>query len=273
VKLACVGDVGVDDYANLGLRKPGGIALNVAANARACGLDVSLVSALGDDPDGDAVLAAIAPPELDLSHLRRLPGLTARQSSHLDPGGERRFTGYRAGVLAEWRLNEGDLAFFAGHDALFAPLADGLEGVFEAVSGITGPFKSADFSIDSILLDGSTFEQSIARYAGSLDCCVMGGSGEHAPFVANLAALHPERIFVLTLGSEGALAFHRAGQYHQSAIPVERVVDTTGCGDAFHAAFLASYLRERDIPAALLAGVIQAAAVIGRIGSVELVLT
>jgi hypothetical protein len=35
MRLACVGDVAVDNYTNLGLLKPGGIAFNVAVNALA----------------------------------------------------------------------------------------------------------------------------------------------------------------------------------------------------------------------------------------------
>lgn len=273
MRLACVGDVGIDDYANLGLRRPGGIALNVAANGRACGLAVSLVGAVGDDPDGDALLAALAPLGLDAARLRRLPGTTPRQAIRLEADGERRFAGYEPGVLRDWRLDAADLAFLAGHDAVFAPLADGLEAVFAAVAHLPGPaVKAADYSVDSALADGGTPEESLRRYAGAFDVNVLGGGREHLPLIEELAAAMPERVFVLTLGGAGAVAFAGGRRFAEPALAIARVVDTTGCGDAFQAAFLAAYLRSRNIPAALRAGAARAAHVAARVGANELTL-
>jgi fructoselysine 6-kinase len=42
--------------------------------------------------------------------------------------------------------------------------------------------------------------------------------------------------------------------YQQSALHLEKVVDTTGCGDAFQAAFTTTYCKTKDVRAALLAG-------------------
>jgi fructoselysine 6-kinase len=273
VRLACAGDVGIDDYVNLNLRRPGGIALNVAVAAQASGLDVSIVSALGDDPDGDAIGRVLAPLGMDVSRVRRLPGATARQAIRLEADGERRLSGYRAGVLAGWRLDRDDLAFLAAHDAVYVPLADGLEAVFEAVARLPGPaLKAADFSIDSDLADGSSLVQSLARYAGAFDLVFVGGSTEHLATVAELAAAHPETTFVLTLGAAGALAFHRGERFRQAAVPVGRVVDTTGCGDAFQGAFLASLLQHQNVPSALWAGASRAAAALGHVGATILTL-
>lgn len=268
MKLACIGDVGIDDYANLGLRCPGGIALNVAVSARMGGIDVALVSALGDDAGGDVVSRAITPIGFDLTRLRRLPGQTARQCIHLEPGGERRFTGYAAGVLADWRLDADDLAMLAAHDAVFAPLADGLEAIFDQIASLTGPtMKAADFSVDSALANGSSLEQSLRRYASAFDVVTVGGRSEHMPLIAELATRQPETRFVLTLGAAGALAFHHGERFTQPAVPVARVVDTTGCGDAFQGALLATLVRGGTIPGALQAGVHRAAVVIGHAGS------
>lgn len=274
MKLACIGDVGIDDYANLGSRRLGGIALNVAASARAGGLAVSLVSALGDDLAGAAALRAIEPLDLDRSRLRRLLGRTARQAIHLEPSGERRFTGYDAGVLTDWRLDAADLAFLAAHDAVFAPLADGLEAIFDQIANLRGPaVKAADFSVDSTLADGSSLEESLRRYASAFDVATIGGRREHLRLVEALARKQPETLFVLTLGAEGALAFRRGERFSQPAVPVAQVVDTTGCGDAFQGAFLAAYLQNRCIPDALLAGAQRAAVVIGHAGSTTLCLS
>jgi sugar/nucleoside kinase (ribokinase family) len=275
MKLACVGDVGIDDYAlaKQNVRRPGGIALNVAASARAGGLEVALVGAVGDDAEGDALLAALSPLGLDCSHLHRLPGATPRQEIRLAADGERRFAGYHPGVLTGWRLTADDLAFLAGCDAVFAPLADGLEAVFDAVARLPGPVrKAADFSIDSDLADGSDLDANVSRYAGAFAVCTIGGTPGHRPLAERLAAAHPEAAIVLTLGAEGAVAWRHGQRFAQPALPVPRVVDTTGCGDAFQGAFLAHFLAEGGVPAALRAGARRAAATLGRIGATALVL-
>jgi fructoselysine 6-kinase len=41
---------------------------------------------------------------------------------------------------------------------------------------------------------------------------------------------------------------------HVTAIPVDCIEDTTGCGDSYHVGFLASYVRDRDIVLAMTAG-------------------
>jgi fructoselysine 6-kinase len=268
VRLACVGDVGVDDYENLGIRRPGGIALNMGVAARAGGLGVSLVSAIGDDSSGEALSWVIAPVGFETGRLRRLPGPTARQAIRLEVNGERRFTGYVPGVLAGWTLDEADRAFLAAHDAVIAPLTDGLEAVFDAVARLPGPArKAADFSVDSDLANGSTLAQSLERYAPAFDVVFVGGTPDHLELIEDLGKHYPECVFVLTLGADGALAFHRGAMYRQSAIPLDLVVDTTGCGDAFQGAFLARYLRHGSLQDALRSGAERAAVTAVHLGA------
>ena len=51
---------------------------------------------------------------------------------------------------------------------------------------------------------------------------------------------------LLTLGSRGALLLLPDGQFlQQAALPVPRVVDTTGAGDCFRGAFTAAYLERK----------------------------
>ncbi|HKG26522.1 MAG TPA: PfkB family carbohydrate kinase [Thermomicrobiales bacterium] len=256
MRLPCVGEVGVDHYTNLGLLKPGGIAFNVAVNALACGLDVSIVSALGTDPAGVSMVSLITDLGLTTENLRRIDGTTARQNIRVEPDGERRFVGYDKGVLTRWRLTAADVAFIAAHDAIFVPLSDGMEHIFRAVARTPGPaLKAADFSLDYELADYDNDDNLLRRHCGSFDVIFFGGRPRHFPMMESLVAQHPEKLFVLTLGAEGAIAFHRGGRHSQPAPTVE-AIDTTGCGDAFQAAFLAAYLQTLHVPTALAAVVI-----------------
>ena len=53
----------------------------------------------------------------------------------------------------------------------------------------------------------------------------------------------------------------------QAALEVDNLIDTTGCGDAFQAAFTVSYFRDGDIAAALFRGANQAARVLKHFGA------
>jgi len=64
-----------------------------------------------------------------------------------------------------------------------------------------------------------------------------------------LAALEDfGNLFVLTRSAKGSVIVDRDQTVVQEALPVERVVDTTGAGDAYTAAFL--YGWTRDLPLA-----------------------
>jgi len=77
------------------------------------------------------------------------------------------------------------------------------------------------------------------------------GTGE-VPNQASISRLLDAgpRVVVVTLGSAGAMAADRAGFATQAPFPA-RVVDTTGAGDTFNAAFLVALLDGEDLQCAL----------------------
>ncbi|MHC9543755.1 MAG: carbohydrate kinase family protein [Vulcanimicrobiota bacterium] len=56
-------------------------------------------------------------------------------------------------------------------------------------------------------------------------------------------ALHGARMVCITQGERGSAALVNGRVYHQKAFPVN-VVDTTGCGDAFHGGLIYGILQE-----------------------------
>jgi sugar/nucleoside kinase (ribokinase family) len=64
------------------------------------------------------------------------------------------------------------------------------------------------------------------------------------PAAAGALLAEGPSLAVITDGVRGSVVASRAGDlFHQRAFPVPRVVDTTGCGDSYHGAFLFGLLR------------------------------
>jgi len=90
------------------------------------------------------------------------------------------------------------------------------------------------------------YSDQLRELIGLTDLCIVArqfaaafsGEEELAASASGLLSCGP-RIVVVTAGAEGSWIFEREGRrFHQPAFRLERVVDTTGAGDAYHGAFL-----------------------------------
>lgn len=57
--------------------------------------------------------------------------------------------------------------------------------------------------------------------------------------------------FDTTLAENGSVTFFNGKEYRVKAVPITEIVDTTGCGDSYHAAFICSYVKDNDIISAM----------------------
>ncbi len=83
---------------------------------------------------------------------------------------------------------------------------------------------------------------------------------EHFDFLKN-------KIVVVTDGKNGSYAYSEGNVFFESVHRVEKIVDTTGAGDAYSAGFLAGYLENKNIQHAMNLGSKLAAKVIQKIGA------
>ena len=58
----------------------------------------------------------------------------------------------------------------------------------------------------------------------------------------------------MTLAERGSVTYHKGNEYLVSANPINHIVDTTGCGDSYHAGFVCSYMLDGNISKAMRVG-------------------
>jgi fructoselysine 6-kinase len=272
MKIVCAGDCGVDRYVELGAERPGGITLNVAVHARrlfAPDDEVTVLTALGDDAEAALVATAIERAGLDAC-ITRLPGATPVQYIGIESSGEKRFLRYEEGVLRDYRMAERECNRIRQADVLVTTVFAQAEGLFESVIACpSAGVRAVDFT------DLADFADPVSFVRAHVDRLTVGFFGlrlEQTALIDALDALAREhdRLFVVTLAEHGSLALGRAGRTSCPALPVQRVVDTTGAGDAFTAGFLSEYARTADVAASLARGAEAAARTIQHVGAFEL---
>ena len=74
-------------------------------------------------------------------------------------------------------------------------------------------------------------------------------------------------VFAMTRSEKGSIIVNGAETVIQQAYPVEQVVDTTGAGDAFAAAFLYGWVSGKSLKESADLGSIAGAAIIQQIGA------
>jgi len=265
--IVAVGECTIDWYSAIKSFAVAGISLNFAVQSKRCGANrASLVSCIGDDPDGTVILSKLDKEGVDRSHVHVRSGATATQDVVVDQNGESWFGEgcYHPGVLEGWFLGDEDLDFIASHDVLHVSYFDPFVPLFSLMCTDLGrPIRRvAD-------LQGISNVAKAAEHLQMIDILFVNGNEELARQLTSPSMNLHNTIIVVSMGSAGSMALRRGMSYYQPAIRVPMVIDTTGCGDTFQAAFTVSYFSSGDIQTALERGAVQASKVIGHFGSTE----
>lgn len=266
--VVCVGDCGVDLYLPAGERRCGGITANFARHARAQfppGDSVRIVSCIGRDEGARLVSSCLADSGIEC-HIRQLPGITPIQTIEIREDGEKDFVQYETGVLRDFRFGPTEVALIAGSDLLVAPVFLQIVGLFDDLMEIdTKGRVSIDFADFLEYPDFALLE----RHLESIDVGFFGLTAGDVAMIERIRgyADRRDKTFVVTLGANGSLVFAGGRQFRQPAEPVQRVVDTTGAGDAYAAGFLSRFCHGAGIEASMKHGAALAATVVTKKGS------
>ena len=238
----------------------GGVGRNIAHNMSLMGLDVRLLTAYGDDLNGERVAASCSELGIDMSYALRVPGAVTSTYLYLtDPDGEMALAvsdmavcekitpAYLAAnlpilqnaqvVVADTNIPAESLQYLAENltvplfvDPVSTAKAEKLRPILHKIHTLKPNRLEAE------LLSGVTItcKEDVAKAAD------------------RLIQLGVHRMFI-SLGAEGVYAAMGNQKLWLPNIP-GHMVNTTGCGDAFMAALVWAYLEGSDLEATAKAG-------------------
>ena len=261
-RILCMPTLCADIFEHSGEIRPGGEALNFACIAcQYDHVDVALLGAIGEDEPGRHIQQVIAQRPIDGKNVHVISGgMTATHRISIDEHGDRYFKpgAWNGGVLNTYRLTESDYAALDAADIVFCTwFSPNFREVLEARKA--GTFQLAvDFDI----------ERSFAKMEEVLpwvDFFMISGDDSVLP-IAKAWSEKYDGLFNVTLAARGSVTYHRGAEYRVSAVPVSEVIDTTGCGDSYHAGFVCSYAKDGNILAAMQEGSRTASETLGHVG-------
>lgn len=278
INVLCIGDVMLDVIARINVSpqkinygsdtasristSSGGAAGNVAAWLTRTDARSTIVSHVGDDPAGAAIVAEFD--ALGVSHGDLvIPGETSGVVVVLvDSSGERTMFPDKG---ANSRLTAQDLpdlssfqAVYISGYALLNPLAR--DGVLAMIEKIRADGLPIYFDPASVGAMKDVADNELHKWFSMMDVLLL--NEEESIYLTGSVDIERalnylldfSQVVVIKRGSAGAIA--KARGFDSISLPAfaATVVDTTGAGDSFAAGFIASYSKNHDLTAALQAG-------------------
>ena len=226
----------------------GGPAANSTAGAASLGLSAAFVGTVGDDADGDMILRDFRTQGVDTSMVKVRPGATSA-IAYLwieEKTGNRSCAWTREG-LDELTADEIDPEAIASAKILHV---DG-----HNAAGAIAAAKVAREAGVLVNYDAGTHRDGMEELLGLADLMIcseefilkLTGLKDAEEAVRQVWAKYRPKVCGATMGVRGSMAFNGKEFVRCPAFKVEKVVDTTGCGDLFHTGFAIRYLETQDL--------------------------
>ncbi len=267
-------DVKVDDVSF----SPGGSAANCAAIAGSLGQPVTFLGSLGKDTWTEPLFKDLRKFHVNTRFLKRSTGKTGTCVAVVDEAGQRKFHSYRG-------VNESDppelppQSIWKNHHCLH------LSGYcFQQPNSrqtAWGLLREANRSGLAVSLDpsylfskqtGSEMDELLAQldfiFPNQDEAALLSGERD-AVKAARVLQGRGVKTVLVTLGSEGCLLSTQGIEQFVKIDPVEKVIDTTGAGDAFCGGFLTGWLKGLELHQACKLGCTTAAHIVTCMGAHE----
>ncbi|MBN1976127.1 MAG: carbohydrate kinase family protein [Anaerolineae bacterium] len=258
---------------------PGGCGSNVAIGLCALGVETALVARLGTDDAAVLVERYWERVGLDTRFVRRLiDAPTAVSVGLVDSDAQPRFV-HTPGANATLSVGDLDIPALVAEGARILHV-----GAFLVLPGVSGEQLAgqlAEARTHGLL---TSLDVAISRnrskpadlwpclphvdffFCNAREAHYLTGVGDPVEAARALRSRGAWAV-VLKLGADGCWVEGDGLSKHVPGLPAE-VVDTTGAGDAFAAGFIASMLRDNDLPSACRAGSAAGARVVSAFGAV-----
>ena len=226
----------------------GGPAANSTAGAASLGKSAAFVGTVGDDADGDMILRDFRAQGVDTSMVKVRPGATSA-IAYLwieEKTGNRSCAWTREG-LDELTADEINPEAIASAKVLHV---DG-----HNAAGAIAAAKVAREAGVLVNYDAGTHRDGMEELLGLADLMIcseefilkLTGLKDAEEAVRQVWAKYHPKVCGATMGVRGSMAFDGKDFVRCPAFKVEKVVDTTGCGDLFHTGFAIRYLETQDL--------------------------
>ena len=263
-----------------------GDVVNTLIHASRLGLNVALISRIGDDAFAPLLRKAWADEGIDLSHAPLVPGDNGIYFILTDARGEREFIYRRAGSAA-CGLGPDDLdnGFLTDAGVVL------LSGITQAISETAEALIRAASRLPVVTVYDPNYRPKLWVRRGGV-VAAQAAFADVAPFVRWIMPSYPADLVLIgaddglpapeallrfaALGPDVALKWGDQGVLlsvcgkvsHVSAAPVAKVVDSTGAGDAWNGAFLAGLVKGQTPDAAAALANAHAALTLGFRGAI-----
>ena len=226
----------------------GGPAANSTAGAAALGMSAAFVGTVGDDADGRTILDTFARQNVDTSMVKVRKGATSA-IAYLwieEKTGNRSCAWTREG-LAELEADEIDagriraakILHIDGHN----PKAAIAAARVARGAGVT------------VMYDAGTIRDGMDELLPLSDLLIcseefilkLTGLADAEAAVRQVWMKYRPKVCGATMGVKGSMCFDGANLVKCPAFKVDKVVDTTGCGDLFHTGFAVRWLETHDL--------------------------
>jgi len=252
----------VDFFPEKNIINVGGNALNVAVSCVKTGkADVSLMGNIGKDKYAEEIIKTVDKYKINRQKLYMVDGATAHNKIYLTDEGEKyeKSDSWTNGVYADFRLTDENVAYMKTFDAVASTLND---PNFKHTLDVR---RNAHFLLSMDFLDHAPKDEW-ENYFPAIDLFFISGKNEYSPLLKKWSEKY-NTVFVSTLGAHGSIVYKNGIEYSCEAVKVEKVVDTTGCGDSYQGAFIVDYLINGDILSAMKAGSQSAAVTLSHVGA------
>lgn len=228
----------------------GGKGFNQAIALARAGAPVYMAGAAG--PDGEMLLSVLRDEGVSLEYLQELDVPTGHAIIQVDSHGQNCIiihSGANGQISRE--LIDRVLSGFESGDWLVLQ---------NEISNLSYLITAAHEKGLKILLNPSPFDKAFFTWEllRKVDCLILNetegagltGKDKGEDILSALAAALPDTMCVLTLGTEGSMAYS-AGEYYWQSAYLLKAVDTTAAGDTYTGYLLAQLISGAELPRAM----------------------